>query len=922
MIYFFVEVPFAPQLVTLKADKFSQGLLELKEASVQYASGFEQLSSQVWVITFSHQKTGTVHPAAEGIARCVTVLGSLKSLLLAYHGVMVTASDRASALRIFKSFRMEIPYQNCLWASEDARAILTPPLSFTESLPGWFLLQESRAVEPQPIRSRASCCTLEEAEDLRWFLRTKGPGFLRVASAMQGLQGFTAVLEDEQPGISSRCFYLHGSMYDKDEWEPLIRALRIWRDRNNLSESWLNIIAGFHDADTYLRPSLGREDIASMAAGVVNWIQSSSVNDRMILVVSGQEHMSGGLVELVREVAREVSYSKPLRIVSLEPHGVLTQYLQARDFFRTISINGENPQELGEEFSRLRAEEKKVVLLCGYARGLVPVKELAGAADHLGINRVLLPEMFRQLADRGLLAGEELLTLSPTLLEVWQRTCVGGGDPDFNEVRSILTRQVMTAYSQGRVTMQPAFWDLILNEFTDWKTVSSIGYSLVLGQSRLGIRGLGESIQQNMAQGKMMSVLQEGWLRLFQTEVFHLNEQAAAAENSLVTIERLPGIEDSAALLGFRKLLQARLFVYAGRWDSAITDTKSALISFQSIGNVLGEIMGMLLYGEICAAKNKLGEAKDYVLMAVREAEATGTGWIILLSSCFEALSWFFTGYYSRVFGIIQKDGGLSARLEEVGFFSWSLFIRFLQGRVCFSLGDYDQARKIFTQMPSWANGDRFRDWRREFQIWGARCDVYSSAIDQGLSVLLPWGAESGEARLFAAEGCILKADYSQAHQILNEPMGEIQLEVGSIPFILQPLSGFWEFEDRFIGTENGFTVESAMAQGLRALALAGLGHVEEAREILTSLTRNRPHMLGDPYYHWHLLWYQGVLEQSIRQNGEDGQDDFITVLGKAVKAMQERNSKIEDPAHRRLFLQSEYWNKKLIARGRHFNLL
>jgi hypothetical protein len=109
---------------------------------------------------------------------------------------------------------------------------------------------------------------------------------------------------------------------------------------------------------------------------------------------------------------------------------------------------------------------------------------------------------------------------------------------------------------------------------------------------------------------------------------------------------------------------------------------------------------------------------------------------------------------------------------------------------------------------------------------------------------------------------------------------------------------------------------------GLTGLVLSALGDQEKATTMLFQLCRERTLAQGDPCHHWYLSWYEQVLEKLNNTEFESKVDDHSTVLGRAIKAMQERSAKIEDPSHRRLYLTKEIVNKTLIEKGRSHNLI
>ena len=86
----------------------------------------------------------------------------------------------------------------------------------------------------------------------------------------------------------------------------------------------------------------------------------------------------------------------------------------------------------------------------------------------------------------------------------------------------------------------------------------------------------------------------------------------------------------------------------------------------------------------------------------------------------------------------------------------------------------------------------------------------------------------------------------------------------------------------------------------------------------LHKLTRSERSVEEDPNGYWYNYLYSVILPES----GGEEIDDKETVLGKAVKNLQERASRIDAPAERSAFLSRNTWNRRIMNEARQRKLV
>jgi hypothetical protein len=92
----------------------------------------------------------------------------------------------------------------------------------------------------------------------------------------------------------------------------------------------------------------------------------------------------------------------------------------------------------------------------------------------------------------------------------------------------------------------------------------------------------------------------------------------------------------------------------------------------------------------------------------------------------------------------------------------------------------------------------------------------------------------------------------------------------------------------------------------------------EEGVQELHQLTRETRLSEIDPYNRLYYYLYSLVLPES----GELNIEDRTTVLGRAVRYIQQRTSRLDEYAHKTDFLRLNYWNNRLMSHAQSSNLV
>ena len=199
-----------------------------------------------------------------------------------------------------------------------------------------------------------------------------------------------------------------------------------------------------------------------------------------------------------------------------------------------------------------------------------------------------------------------------------------------------------------------------------------------------------------------------------------------------------------------------------------------------------------------------------------------------------------------------------------------------------------------------------------------ARADVFLQNYETADSIFYS-EPDTLEAKFFLAESLMLREQYEAALLILSAPEFSTIIEANLQPELIDWSNGFANLEGKvFLGVHQQECLTNlALCYKAFCLGKTNRGKSTDAIDTLFSFTRNQKRSLQDPY---NFLYYY-LYSQTLKPVTEGHVDDYSTILGKAVKFIQERSSRIEDPGHKQSFLRNAWWNRLLLQDARGHNL-
>ena len=354
----------------------------------------------------------------------------------------------------------------------------------------------------------------------------------------------------------------------------------------------------------------------------------------------------------------------------------------------------------------------------------------------------------------------------------------------------------------------------------------------------------------------------------------------------------------------------AEAYYMEGLMQKSLHRSKRALAQFMQLNDTHGRTRAYIQLGLVSMAKGDLGDASAYLGYAVDSARGAKRAELRLKAEALRGVVAFVYGNYSRV---TQEAPDLSKEARRLGLNRWELFCHFLYGRALLEFGRLEEAERAFAAVYRLAQTVNEPGAARVAQRWGWRS---YRLFPEGLSreCYLPPMEDRGslEGELFELERCFFT----------QEPGSPAEESAGRGEGAFHPAyrlsweTGFTAVED-LVETDTPRTVNLFLF-ALHAWFKAQRGELSVAREELHWLTRVErvsQYDISRPIY---LYLYSDVLPVEAEAETEDRR----TVLGKSVKLLQERTSRLDRSGDKERYLHSNRWNRLLIREAKLLNML
>lgn len=375
----------------------------------------------------------------------------------------------------------------------------------------------------------------------------------------------------------------------------------------------------------------------------------------------------------------------------------------------------------------------------------------------------------------------------------------------------------------------------------------------------------------------------------------------AAAEDAAAALRAVGG--ELARGLAACELAYAR-----GDADGAGKGARVAILALEAGQARKLQLRAHRLIGMATLASGRATEAADYLSNAQELAESYGDRYERMLAAYGRAVVEFMAG-------ALVKAAALAGEAEEAAsrcaLADYLCAIRLFQARIRFELGAYEACAEACASIGRLATRYGLDAEAKRASAWRGRALAYAARGDEAEFVLRSLG-DDREARAFLAEAAALRGDYLAAARVLEgAPPG------GAAARAFQPADAvawhslFTEHEGRCAGFGDADRALADFEAALRSFCLGMATGDGRHAAALYAMLREEAGRHGPNSALYCYLCYR--MEEEL----EDPPVDRQTVLSRAFKALQQRSGKIEERFTRSLYMESNYWNARLLTAAR-----
>lgn len=359
-------------------------------------------------------------------------------------------------------------------------------------------------------------------------------------------------------------------------------------------------------------------------------------------------------------------------------------------------------------------------------------------------------------------------------------------------------------------------------------------------------------------------------------------------------------------------LLQSgRFHLAVGRPQEGFTMVKKAYMVAQGLSNPSLQVRAGMELGLVFLKRGRASEAWEYFDMAGRLAETKGIIGEGYKAGLYEAAARLLWGNVSGALAVLEK---LKPYGSLTGLHSWSLYHLFLKGRGLFELGKYEEAERVFLEAGAKASADQLWGALELLKRWAGRSKVYAGRPLEG-RISLESLEKCQERDFFLAEAHYFSGDLSSALGLLSSQ--ELKPSIPPLQGRLHWNTGFSLLEDLCHQDPSQSSILDILVEGFKAHVIGQMGQVDQAVSSLQALVTGKVLPLINPYLPLLLYWWAFPMAKQ-----KAGPEAFhSTILGKGLKELQTRGSRLQNREDRYSFLNRSHWNAAYLAEAKKYKL-
>jgi len=339
---------------------------------------------------------------------------------------------------------------------------------------------------------------------------------------------------------------------------------------------------------------------------------------------------------------------------------------------------------------------------------------------------------------------------------------------------------------------------------------------------------------------------------------------------------------------------------------------KAAMICQNSGSSCLARSYRLMALASL--SQKRINETVNYIGFALENAAISGEPHETGMACYYAAAVQFLYGNLS-----LSKKHAEKARRHflDAGSPDWADRARFLEGRLAFEAGYYQEASDIFDNILRNKNSDDSDEKRNLLAAWAYRAGTNGKPLGQADGVYTkPYGSMKRDAGLFYLEGLYFEGEYAKM-EYLAQQLSEMDCDDNFI-YTEQPdwRSGFAQCELLYFSWTD---LRERMLGAWRSLAQSRLlkKKAEEIQSAMQQVLKRGqfPEIdTCDPFFYY--AWYQ------VLKHSGASLVDIRTAASTAYTRLQNRAARIDDPETRQQYLKQPRWSRALGQAAVEFKLV
>ncbi len=394
----------------------------------------------------------------------------------------------------------------------------------------------------------------------------------------------------------------------------------------------------------------------------------------------------------------------------------------------------------------------------------------------------------------------------------------------------------------------------------------------------------------------------------------YIIEAFERAEKLVERIKKSEKLITASEIRGNMFLTLGKYYLAREETQSSITYVKNALLDFEEFGESASKAEAYFILTSAMLKEGKLDNAVDYLNLSIRLVPEQKHPYEQIQIYALSGITAFMQGNLTKAMFEAERARSIA---RASGRRSWELFLTFLVSRINFEYGLYAEAISSLQDCLGLITIYSMKIAQPVVYAWLARNFMYAGDSKTGFRLIHELN-QTDEVLLFLAEAYCMASEKERALEVIRMINGTNSHGKPHSHETIAWENGYASIEGKCSKVGDKGSVFSMLIRAYKGYLGCINGMTKDGIGELYNITRVEKPSSADPYTHFYYYLYSLTLQEIKDHEGYDS----LTILNKALKQLQERASRIENPYDRTRYLNNNYWNSQILDAAKKKNLL